>query len=84
MKISTAALIAMFAVSPLVASVASAAPIQDKDGFMVHLDVAKVISDTTSVHGCGIQPARLDYLDHSGREHVLNYKVEGMGCQNDE
>jgi hypothetical protein len=25
----------------------------------------------------------LNYLDHQGREHVLDYQVQGSGCIND-
>ena len=33
--------------------------------------------------GGGVIPAQLNYLDHQGREHVLNYDVQGSGCIND-
>ncbi|KIH82722.1 DUF2790 domain-containing protein [Pseudomonas batumici] len=55
--------------------------IHDKTDFLVHLDVAKVISTTDLSDQCGIIPARLDYLDHQGREHVLDYPVQGR-CTN--
>lgn len=54
--------------------------VHDKDGFVVHLDVAKVLSDTNTSNSCGVVPARLDYLNHQGQEHVLDYKVVGGGC----
>ena len=57
--------------------------IHDKTGFFVHLDVDKVLSSTDTYGQCGIVPARLDYLDHQGREHVLDYQVQGTGCPND-
>lgn len=57
--------------------------IHDKTGFFVHLDVDKVLSTTDISQQCGIIPARLDYLDHKGQEHVLDYQVEGSGCTND-
>lgn len=57
--------------------------IHDKPGFFVHLDVDKVLSTTDISQECGIIPARLDYLDHKGQEHVLDYQVEGSGCTND-
>ncbi|KAF2394032.1 DUF2790 domain-containing protein [Pseudomonas frederiksbergensis] len=60
-----------------------AAVIYDKTGFFVHMDVAKVLSSTDISQQCGIIPARLDYLDHNGQEHVLDYQVEGSGCIND-
>lgn len=57
--------------------------IHDKVGFFVHLDVDKVLSSTDTYGQCGIVPARLDYLDHQGREHVLDYQVQGIGCASD-
>ena len=57
--------------------------IHDKTGFFVHLDVDKVLSSTDTYGQCGIVPARLHYLDHQGREHVLDYQVQGIGCPND-
>ena len=57
--------------------------IHDKPGFFVHLDVDKVLSSTDISQACGIIPARLNYLDHKGLEHVLDYQVEGAGCIND-
>ncbi len=56
--------------------------IHDRTGYLVHLDVAKVISMTDLSDQCGIIPARLDYLDHQGREHTLDYPVQGH-CTND-
>ncbi|KAB0520821.1 MULTISPECIES: DUF2790 domain-containing protein [Pseudomonas] len=65
-------------------SVLAAEPvIHDKTGFFVHLDVAKVLSSTDTYGQCGIVPARLDYLDSQGREHVLDYQVQGIGCASD-
>jgi hypothetical protein len=51
--------------------------IYDKAGFYVHMDVAKVISMTDLSDQCGVIPARIDYLDHQGREHVMEYQVQG-------
>lgn len=59
------------------------AVIHDKTGFFVHLDVDKVLSSTDTYGQCGIVPARLDYLDHQGREHVLDYQVQAIGCPSD-
>ncbi|WDG77637.1 DUF2790 domain-containing protein [Pseudomonas chlororaphis] len=56
--------------------------IHDKTGFYVHMDVAKIISMTEIPDKCGVVPARLDYLDHQGREHVLDYQVQGH-CTNE-
>ncbi|AXJ05604.1 hypothetical protein CFN16_16180 [Pseudomonas fluorescens] len=57
--------------------------IHDTNGFYVHLDVDKVLSSTDISQACGVIPARLNYLDHQGREHVLDYQVQGSGCIND-
>ncbi|HEC54968.1 MAG TPA: DUF2790 domain-containing protein [Gammaproteobacteria bacterium] len=57
--------------------------IHDKVGFFVHLDVAKVLSSTDTYGQCGIVPARLDYLDHQNREHVMDYQVQAIGCPSD-
>ncbi|KMT57070.1 DUF2790 domain-containing protein [Pseudomonas fildesensis] len=57
--------------------------IHDKTGFYVHLDVAKVLLSTDTYGQCGIVPAQLNYLDHQGRQHVLDYLVQGIGCAND-
>ena len=48
-----------------------------------HLDVAKVLSSTDISQQCGVIPAQLNYLDSQGREHVLDYQVNGSGCTND-
>jgi len=56
--------------------------IHDKTGFYVSMDIAKVISVTDISGQCGVIPARLDYLDHQGREHVLDYLVQGS-CPNE-
>ncbi|MFJ2366316.1 DUF2790 domain-containing protein [Pseudomonas sp. NPDC087697] len=60
----------------------TSAVIHDKTGFFVHLDVAKVKSMTDISDQCGVIPARLDYLDHQGREHVLDYQTQGR-CTNE-
>jgi len=65
------------------ADTTSPTPIHDEPGFFVHLDIDKIVSRTDLTSRCGIVPARLDYLDHSGQEHVLDYLVHGYGCQND-
>lgn len=65
------------------ADTSSSALIHDQPGFFVHLDIDKVVGQTDLTSQCGIVPARLDYLDHAGQEHVLDYLVHGYGCQND-
>ncbi|RAU42637.1 DUF2790 domain-containing protein [Pseudomonas sp. RIT411] len=56
--------------------------IHDQPGFFVPLDVDRVVSQTDLSAQCGIVTARLDYLDHAGREHELDYQVFGNGCYN--
>ncbi|MFJ2464144.1 DUF2790 domain-containing protein [Pseudomonas sp. NPDC087615] len=69
--------------SVLAADMPDTAVIHDKTGFIVHLDVDKVLSSTDISQACGVIPAQLNYLDHQGREHVLDYQVQGSGCTND-
>ncbi len=57
--------------------------IHDKTGFFLHLDVDKILSSTAADGQCGVVPARLDYLDHLGREHVLDYQVQATDCPSD-
>ena len=65
------------------ASMPDTAVIHDKNGFYLNLDVDKVLSSTDISQACGVVPAKLNYLDHQGREHVLDYQVQGSGCIND-
>jgi len=69
--------------SAFAATTPNSAVIHDKTGFYVHLDIDKVLSSTDISQACGVIPARLNYLDHQGREHVLDYQVQGSGCTND-
>ena len=57
--------------------------IHDATGAYVHLDVAKVLSSSDTGNQCGIVSAQLRYLDHQGRELVLDYQVQAIGCPND-
>jgi hypothetical protein len=57
--------------------------IHDKTGSFVHLDIAKDLSSNIITQECGIVPAQLIYLDHQGRKHVLDYRVQGMNCIGD-
>lgn len=56
--------------------------IHDKPGAFLHLDIDTVLSSTDLSNQCGVIPAKLDYLNHMGQEHVLDYQVEGTGCSN--
>ncbi|MFN3354846.1 MAG: DUF2790 domain-containing protein [Pseudomonas sp.] len=82
MNLFILALTALLATSSVFAA-DNANVIHDKTGFFVHLDVAKVLSSTDTYGQCGVVPARLDYLDHQGREHVLDYQVQATGCASD-
>ncbi|NIL19785.1 DUF2790 domain-containing protein [Pseudomonas sp. AN3A02] len=69
--------------SAFAGTTAATSVIHDTPGFFMHMDVAKVLSSTDTYGQCGIVPARLDYLDSQGREHLLDYQVQGIGCPND-
>ncbi|MFO2465901.1 DUF2790 domain-containing protein [Pseudomonas sp. 15FMM2] len=47
-----------------------------------HLDIAKVLSMSTIPNVCEVVPARMEYEDHQGQRHILNYKIMGDGCSN--
>jgi hypothetical protein len=84
MKIPALGLTALLATAPAFADTQTDTPvIHDETGFFVHLDVAKELSSTDISQACGIVPARFTYLDHQGREHVLDYRVHGLGCIDD-
>ncbi|KPU58506.1 hypothetical protein AN403_3638 [Pseudomonas fluorescens] len=81
MKMLILGFAALLATGSAFAATPSASPvIHDKDGFYVDLDVAKVLSMTDLSGKCGIVPAQFNYLDHQGREHQLDYRVQGVGC----
>lgn len=71
---------ALLAAGSAMADTTQPSVIHDKPGFFTHLDVDKVLAQTDLTAQCGIVPARLDYLDHAGQEHVLDYQVYGYGC----
>jgi Protein of unknown function (DUF2790) len=83
MKMFMLGFAALLATGSAFASMPETAPvIHDKPGAFVHLDIDKVLSSTDISQQCGVIPARLDYLNHQGQEHVLDYQVEGSGCAN--
>ncbi|ROM94649.1 DUF2790 domain-containing protein [Pseudomonas brassicacearum] len=83
MKLLTLGLATLLATGSAFAGTSdTSAVIHDRTGFFVHLDVAKVLSMTDISDQCDVTPARLDYLDHQGREHVLDYSVQGR-CTNE-
>lgn len=69
--------ITVLASSSVFAATTAQKPVMDKDGAFVRMDVAQVISDRTSGNPCGIENAKLLYLNHQGVEHELDYKVDG-------
>lgn len=83
MKLFILGFAALLATGSAFADTPAAPVIHDKTGFFVHMDVAKVLSSSDTYGQCGIVPARLDYLDHQGREHVLDYQVQALGCPGD-
>lgn len=48
--------------------------------YSTHLDIAKIIWMSTIPRSCDVVPARMDYLDSKGQEHLLEYQVMGNGC----
>ncbi|KAB0494093.1 DUF2790 domain-containing protein [Pseudomonas vancouverensis] len=66
--------------SAFAANDANTSVIHDKDGFYVPVDVAKVVSMTDLTGQCGVVPAQFKYIDHQGRQHELDYQVEGTSC----
>ena len=50
--------------------------------YSTDLDIAKVVSMSAIPNVCEVVPARMEYEDHQGQRHILNYKVMGSGCSN--
>ena len=50
--------------------------------YTTDLDIAKVVSMSSIPNVCEVVPARMEYEDHQGQRHILNYKVMGNGCSN--
>lgn len=46
------------------------------------LDIARVVSMSNIPDVCEVVPARMEYEDHQGQRHILNYKIMGNGCSN--
>lgn len=61
---------------PLLADQASPL-IRDQTGTYLRLDIARILESTDLTRFCGVQTARLEYLDHLGRTHLLEYPVAG-------
>ena len=82
MKALLLGIFGLLATGSALAASDNSALIHDKPGSFVPLDVDRVVSQTDLNAQCGIVPARLDYLDHAGREHELDYLAFGNGCYN--
>lgn len=63
--------------SVFAATTAQTKPVMDKDGAYVPMDVAQVLSDKETGNPCGIEKAKMVYLNHQGVEHELDYRVAG-------
>lgn len=46
------------------------------------LDVAKVVSLTSTKGSCEVMPAQMTYEDSSGKLNILEYRVPGTNCRN--
>ncbi|WP_457970731.1 DUF2790 domain-containing protein [Pseudomonas sp. R4-84] len=47
----------------------------------MRLDVAKVISMTSTKASCDVMPAQMNYEDSSGDLKILEYRTAGIGCR---
>ncbi|KAA0940689.1 MULTISPECIES: DUF2790 domain-containing protein [unclassified Pseudomonas] len=56
--------------------------ITEEYSYSSNLDIAKVVSMSSIPNVCEVVPARMEYEDHQGQRHILNYKVMGNGCSN--
>lgn len=46
------------------------------------LDIDKVINVTSTKKNCNVMPAQMTYVDSSGELNILEYRVAGINCQN--
>ena len=47
----------------------------------MRLDVAKVISMTSTKASCDVMPAQMNYEDSNGDVKILEYRTAGVGCR---
>lgn len=47
----------------------------------MRLDVAKVISMTSTKASCDVMPAQMNYEDSNGEVKILEYRTAGVGCR---
>ncbi len=57
-------------------------PAVEQYSYSTHLDIAKVLHQDTIPNVCAVVPVRMTYLDHQGKQHVMQYSVMGNGCSN--
>ncbi len=50
-------------------------------GYGMRLDVAKVISMTSTKASCDVMPAQMNYEDSNGDVKILEYRTAGVGCR---
>lgn len=88
MKAPATFILALFGFSSLAMAEEGGAPTQsnhipvEQYSYGLHLDVAKVISQTEIANVCGVVPMRMTYDDSQGKRHILAYQVLGTGCTN--
>lgn len=47
------------------------------------LDIAKVVHNTSTGSSCGVMPAQMTYEDSNGNLRILEYRVMGIACRNE-
>ncbi|MDB6047741.1 MAG: hypothetical protein JWR17_487 [Pseudomonas sp.] len=50
--------------------------------YSMNLDIAKVLSVSQVSSGCEAGPVQMDFLDSTGKEHIVQYLEMGTGCSN--
>lgn len=45
------------------------------------LDLAKIISMTSTRGSCNVMPAQMNYEDSNGELKILEYRTSGIGCR---
>lgn len=88
MNVPAAFILVLFGFSSLAMAEEDSAPTKSNQipveqySYGMHLDVAKLISQTEVADVCSIVPMRMAYEDSQGKRHVLAYEVMGSGCSN--
>ena len=55
-------------------------PVTEQYSYGTKLDIARVISLSTSPDVCEVVPATMTYEDSQGQRHTLEYQAMGDGC----